>query len=531
MSIVRLTKKEKSGLSNFDRLIYFWRKYPDIFIRDWSSVDLTWFQRITVRKSLFSKFNYLLWSRGLGKTSFGGLIIPTKCVLYPGSKFGILAPAYRQAEQVFDYMESYIYDSPLMKDCIITTNSNKVSFKKQYEAKVNFKNASVTKAMPLGDGNKIRGQRFTDVWLEEFAQIEEEVLNLSIFPMLNIKVKGRENNMWFSTTAYFSFNHAYKQYLLFCLEQMNHNKKYNLSEYTYLDHLKIQDPPYEYDLDMLERQKNDPTMTQEQFEMENLCKFPTDSQGLFSARLIDLCTPRITPLEPELFGAQDTRFFYTMGIDVARTDGGDNFAICILKCDKISKTRQLVYCFALNGAEYPDEVLSIRRLLSVFPNVVRIFMDSQGGGMALKDLLKDAWTDLLTGRYCPPILDIDDEKYKQISGVRILRMFPSSQPMNNFMYSSLKAVMEKRIMGFPLDVLKSGDIMKDRVALEISRAKKELYMIRAEPRGTLFHFEVPRGHKKDRATALGLANLAAQEMFEEEQITRDINSLGVGFWM
>lgn len=531
MTDARLTKKEQNNLNNFDRLVHFWRCNPDIAAYDIFGMELTWLQRITVRNALKSKFSMILWGRGLGKTTIGALILLLKALLYPGTKCGIFAPAYRQAEQVFDYMEDFVFRSDMIKSSIIYSSGGKSSSRKPYQATMKFKNGSFVRAEPLGDGSKVRGGRYNFVYLEEYAQIDEEVINLAIMPMLNIKIKGRDNQVIASSTAWYSFSHIYKQYLLFNLEKMKKNPSYYLSEFTFLDHLRIKDPPYEYDLDVLERQKNDPTMTEDQFKMENLCYFPLDLTGLFSYKLLDSATPKIVPIDIELTPNNVTLdTVYSMGVDSARTEDGDNFVIQIVKTDRRTGISQLVHCICLNGAEYPIQELVIRRATHLF-NIARIYMDLRGGGQALKDLLCQPWTDPQTKRYHLPILDIDDDKYKYINGLRILRMFPSTQPANNMMFSTLKACAEKKILLFPLDILKYGDPAKDKIGMEIIRTKRELYMLRAEQRGQLFHFDVPKGHKKDRAVSLGLANLAAQEILSENRIMNDINALPSGFWV
>jgi hypothetical protein len=55
--------------------------------------------------------------------------------------------------------------------------------------------------------------------------------------------------------------------------------------------------------------------------------------------------------------------------------------------------------------------------------------------------------------------------------------------------------------------------------------------MKAEPRGMMFRFDVPKGHKKDRAFSLGLAVLAAQEVLEEGRIHASGTILAEGFWV
>lgn len=528
--MARLTRKEKSTLTPHDILIHFWRKNPDIAVYDLFAIELTWLQRITVRNAFKSKFNMILWSRGLGKTFLGAVIFVLAAILYPGLRLGIFAPAFRQAEDIIDYIEEMVINSDILKNCIIYTSSKKPVHRSQYKAEMKFKNGSLIRALPLSDGKKVRGKRYNWIWLEEYAQIDEMVIKLAVNPMLNIKTRGRDNKFFYSSTAYYSFNHYYKQYLYFNLELMRGNFKYNLSEFTYLDHLMISDPPYEYDLDVLERQKNDPTITSDEFSMENLCKFPIDNQGMFSARLIDNCVPKKKPLEVELKSVEDPRYFYAVGVDVARQAGCDNFAIVVLKVDRLTYDREIVYCAALNGATYPKMTMAVREIIANFEPVERVWMDMKGGGSSLKDLLAYQHIDKTCNLIYPAILDMDDDNHKKINGKHILRMFPSSQQAVNKMWTTLKASMEKGQVLFPIDRLRYGDRDMDIVAMEVIRIKRELYMLVAEPLGEYFRYTVPKGHKKDRAFALALANMAALDSISCARIEGN-QELGVGFWV
>jgi len=49
----------------------------------------------------------------------------------------------------------------------------------------------------------------------------------------------------------------------------------------------------------------------------------------------------------------------------------------------------------------------IREILSKF-NVVRIFMDSQGGGMAIYDLISQPWINTVTKQPMQPVIDMDN---------------------------------------------------------------------------------------------------------------------------
>ena len=72
-------------------------------------------------------------------------------------------------------------------------------------------------------------------------------------------------------------------------------QQYGLHEYVFEDLKMMPNPPFELDDDVYEMMKMDTTA--ELYEMENLCKFPIENVGFFSARLIDKCTPKATETE------------------------------------------------------------------------------------------------------------------------------------------------------------------------------------------------------------------------------------------
>ena len=69
----------------------------------------------------------------------------------------------------------------------------------------------------------------------------------------------------------------------------------------------------------------------------------------------------------------------------------------------MTKKKQLVHVFTLNGKTYQEMVSHIRRLLLEF-NIVQINIDNAGGGATLKDLLAQPYTTQ-DGKIMMPILD------------------------------------------------------------------------------------------------------------------------------
>ena len=75
------------------------------------------------------------------------------------------------------------------------------------QSMLRFHNSSFVEALPVGDGTKIRGRRYHIIFIDEYSQMDELIIKLVIRPMLNIKRKGKQNQLIVAGTAYYRWNH------------------------------------------------------------------------------------------------------------------------------------------------------------------------------------------------------------------------------------------------------------------------------------------------------------------------------------
>lgn len=527
MTYVRLAKDEKYKLNNSERLILFYRQHPVIAAKDLLGVDLAWYQRKVLRSLWFKKNNLVLMSRGIGKTWLLALFAVLYAMLYPKVKIGILTPSFKQTDFLFEKIADFFEDSAFFR-ASVKGKLQRTTFKDI----VRFHNRSFIEGLPLGTGQKVRGRRYNVVLIDEYAQVGEDIVKMVIRPMMNVKQKDVENKYVISSTAYYTWNHFYLQYLMYNILSVEQPEKYGLSEYT-VDDLKLQkDPPFEVDDEVYEMMKMDTIRSI--YLMENLCIFPVENIGFFSQKLIDACTPEtrvnsngvIVRSECPIETIGDDTATYVMGVDAARALGGDNFAIVLLKL--IGGQKQVVRCFTLNGKTYQAMVSAIRKFISLF-NVVQINMDSGGGGTTLKDLLAVKHVTE-TGETQPPIYDMDDKDTIDLPGEHILRMVNFTTPVINNLYIKLKAEMQHRMIEFPIDIRHHSDKEYEEMAQEILSLKREMLVIQAEGKGNYYTFDVPSQFKKDRITALTLALRAADE-FLGNNIEKKNAEPATGFWV
>jgi hypothetical protein len=412
----------------------------------------------------------------------------------------------------------------------------------------------------------IRGRRYNIVFVDEYADVPEAVINTVVSPFLNVIRRGIRNQLIIGSTARYKWSHLWKTYVLYKAKSGKINKdmlrfltnkrfkvephKYAVYEYDFRDIWQQSqeeiNQSYNISEEILEDQMT--KMTRDEFGMENLNVFPDDTIGFFESKLVlDTATVKeennqFVKSANECFMfigddvKADDKSFFCIGIDVARSEDplAANFCCQIIKIFESKKI--LAKSIAMHGASYQEMVRTIRRAHVDFglDRVVRIDMDIGGGGSTIRDLLAEEWTDPITGRTYMPILEKipTEERFKNmIGGYRILNMQYQSDVFNNSMFHTMKADMEQGRLLLPQHIVKARDKEIELIGREIAKTKSELIMLEMKPTQAGFKFLSPRGHQKDRAVALGLANMGANSFLYSDINQEPEVSPVIGFWI
>ncbi len=531
------------------------------------------FQSVILNVLWTNTFPILLASRGAGKTFMLAVYAVLRAMLTPGSKVVIVASSFRQSKLVFEYIERIYEYSPIFRACCPR------GIKKPSDSVFLDVGTSVIRALPLGNGEKIRGIRATHIITDEFASISPEIFQVVVRGFASVSsnpieaatqthlereaikegrmtidqlTKHQGNQIVYSGTANYQFNHFFKTFMThkaiidnkICGTSQEVNEKLGLDgddllgegHLDYRDYAIIRIPyqglPESY-MDEKQIAQARVTMPKALFRMEYECVFPTDSDGFFKKSIINAATPGHKIAGGEPFGIQvkgKGGFEYVMGIDPARKT--DNFAISILQIIGHNETYKNVYSYSMKGKSYTKAARKIRELLAKF-NIVRIAMDAGGGGNAIMDILQD-------GKFLEPgelpIWLFDDDEQKRFAGEHILDVVDFTPKwIRNANYGLASDIEHKRIM-FPyraLDFEKSGfdddDNEKDEIWAEIDEQIKETCMIVVTPTKTgVQHFDIPElpasqqatlktYQRKDRYSALLLSAYAARTYLQEGQ--------------
>lgn len=415
------------------------------------NVELLPIQAAVLATMWHTPYPMLLATRGFGKTTLLAFysmlrmaLTPINSTGGPGVKIVITGAGFRQSKQVFEYMENIWYNSPFLRDICKLYGTNQGPFKEndRYTMRIG---PNYAWAIPLGNGEKVRGLRANIVLADEMNSISPEIFEtvvagfaaVSSDPVAAVKRraamrKARElgielhkpqtehNQIIISGTAGYDFQHfaAYhNKYRAFIQSKNNPQvlEKYFADgiadAFDVRDYAIIRIP---YDMtppDFLHEKtiiRAKATVDSGTFEMEYGCVFSKDSKGFFKRSLIEGCvaseknvtSPNWVPWCREIFDAKifgNPNLQYVIGVDPASEV--DNCAIVVLELH--DNHARVVYGWTINKKAHRALMAAgltvendynafvarkIRDLMKAFP-CNHIGIDAQGGGIAIAEAL------------------------------------------------------------------------------------------------------------------------------------------------
>ena len=144
-------------------------------------------------------FPMFVGTRGFGKSWILAVYATLKCILSSGIKIVIVGAGFRQAKVIFEYMETIWKNAPILRS-LCDNDSGPRRDVDRCTVKINN---SVAYAIPMGDGNKIRGLRANIIISDEFAAISPDIYEtvvagfaaVSSDPVMNVKEAARRKEL------------------------------------------------------------------------------------------------------------------------------------------------------------------------------------------------------------------------------------------------------------------------------------------------------------------------------------------------
>lgn len=427
------------------------------------------------------KFPMLIASRGFGKSFMLSLYAVLRALILPKRKVVVVGAAFRQSKVLFEYMETIWRNAHMLRDMCDGDSGPR---RDTDRCTLRLNDSTVT-CLPLGDGQKIRGQRANDIIADEFASIPREIFEnvvagfaaVSADPVENVKRMAaqkkaeelgvqlqeeqqqevkKDNQIILSGTAYYDFNHFatyWKKWKSIIKSQGDLGRLREIFgedppesfDWTQYSIIRM---PYELlpkgfmDADQVARSKA--TVHTGIYQMEYGACFTRDSQGFFKRSLIESCVVsengdikdkdgNVINFEACLIGNKDKKYIF--GVDPASEV--DNFSIVVLEIEPTY--RKIVHCWTTTRSEHKEKVKrgystetdfysycarKIRDLMKLFP-CIHIAMDAQGGGVAVMETLHD--NDKMEDGEVAIWPTIDDDKPKDTDGERGLHILEMCQ--------------------------------------------------------------------------------------------------------
>ena len=163
-------------------LLYkFLRENPSFATELFTGVKLFPFQHMAIKAMMESDYFLGIWSRGMSKSFSTAIFALLDAILNQGVQIGILSKSFRQSKMIFKKIED-IAKSPkatFFSQCITRTS-------KMNDEWIMEIGQSSIRALPLGDGEKLRGFRFQRKIIDELLLMPEKIFNEVIMPFLSV---------------------------------------------------------------------------------------------------------------------------------------------------------------------------------------------------------------------------------------------------------------------------------------------------------------------------------------------------------
>jgi len=353
---------------------------------------------MAIKAMMESDYFLGIWSRGMSKSFSTAIFALLDAIMNQGVQIGILSKSFRQSKMIFKKIED-IAKSPkatFFSQCI--TRISKMNDEWVMEI-----GQSSIRALPLGDGEKLRGFRFQRMIIDELLLMPEKIFNEVIMPFLSVvdnpterqevydletmliekgEMKEEDRKKWPNnkiiglSSASYKFEYLYKLYQQYENLIINENKQDGA--HRTIMHFSYDCAPEQlYDQNLISQSKA--TMSDSQFDREFNAVFTDDSSGYFKVSKMAGCTiPDGEGQCVEVKGQKDDEYILSFDPSWSESESSDDFAIMLIKINRKERKGTVVHSYALSGANLKIHIKYMAYLLTHF-NIVAVVGDYNGG--------------------------------------------------------------------------------------------------------------------------------------------------------
>jgi hypothetical protein len=380
-------------------LLYkFLRENPSFTSELFTGVKLFPFQHMAIKAMMESDYFLGIWSRGMSKSFSTALFAILDSIMNQGVQIGIISKSFRQSKMIFKKIED-IVKSPkaeFFSQCVTRTS------KMNDEWLMEIGRSKII-ALPLGDGEKLRGFRFQRMIIDELLLMPEKIYNEVIMPFLSVvenpterqeiydletqmiekgemeeedRKKWPNNKIIGLSSASYKFEYLFKLYQQYENLILNENKQDGA--HRVIMHFSYDCAPEQlYDQNLINQSKS--TMSQAQFDREFGAIFTDDSSGYFKVSKMAACTiPDGEGQCVEVVGDPSSKYILAFDPSWSESEGSDDFAILLIKLHPETRKGTIVHSYAVSGANLQTHIRYMAYIFTHF-NIEMVVGDYNGG--------------------------------------------------------------------------------------------------------------------------------------------------------
>ena len=408
-------------------------------------VKLFPFQAMAIKGMMISDYSMFVFSRGMSKTYSTAVYVLLECLLNPSANIGVIAGTFRQSKMIFQKMEDILGkpEAKLAKDCGVKITKGT----DQWTMKIGGSRAT---ALPLANGERLRGFRFNRIVLDEFLTIPEKIFNEVILPFLGVienpverdelhnlesrliekgEMEEKDRYVWpnnkliILSSPSFKFEYMYKLFkryegLILDKQETDNGVFKDVDDddaaaddaYRLIMQLSYDCAPTRlYDQNLLKQAKA--TMSEMQFKREFGAQFVDESDGYFRLSKMAACTVADGEFPAvEVVGNPSDEYIMAFDPNWAGNTSADHFAMHVFKVLQEDQKLCLVHSYAVAGVSLKEHMRYFLYLVTHF-NIIGICGDYNGGVQFINacnesQMFKDQNVDI-------GVIEVDIEKSKQ----------------------------------------------------------------------------------------------------------------------
>ena len=380
-------------------LLYkFLRENPSFTSELLTGVELFPFQHMAIKAMFQTDYFLGIWSRGLSKSFTTGVFAILDAIMHQGVHIGIISKSFRQAKMIFRKIEEI---SKTVKASMFAEAITRVS-RGNDEWFMEIGRSRIT-ALPLGDGEKLRGFRFQRMIVDEFLLMPEKIFTEVITPFLAVvenpterqtiynmeskmiaegKMTEDERTIWPNnkiiglSSASYKFEYLYKIYQEY-ENLINAENNKNLAHRVIMHFSYDCAPSQLYDGAALQQAKA--TLSESAFQREYGAVFTDDSSGYFKVSKMIACTIKDGEGQSvEVAGESGAKYILAFDPSWSESEGSDDFAMQVIKLNTEKNIGVVVHSYAVAGTPLRDHIFYFYYLITHF-NIVCMVGDYNGG--------------------------------------------------------------------------------------------------------------------------------------------------------